>query len=669
MRAHLRAGRGAGSLIVLLAVSPLVSAEFFVDCDRGEDAADGRTPGSAWRTLDRVNSAGFLPGDRILLHRGTRCEGMLRPLGSGAPDRPILLGAYGSGPLPIIDAGDNQAAIRLFNQDHWHLQEVETIGGNPFGILISGDSGPLYHFRIKDVVVHDVRGSAMNKESGLVVVTPGSAETTFHDVVIDGVTAHTSTQWAGILVGGDDFGGTPASPRSTDVTIRNCTVHDVHGDGIVLYQVDRGLIETSVAYRTGRIPTADVGTPNGIWTWMCDDCTVQYNEGYLTDSPGVDGGVFDIDYGCSNTVVQYNYAHDAAAYCVSIFGAYSTTRNSVIRYNVCAGNARDASKAYQGEIYLLTWGGGRIDGVQIHNNTIHWSPAADGFALNAAGARFSGDLPRRFENNIVYSTTPRLVDLRGDSGFELDHNIYWYGGPGAPLWRVGALTASRLADWRALGFDDASLHTDPLLVDPSHHDAGLPTRAFMPRRDSPAIDAGTTPQQAATRDLLGTPVPFGAAPDIGALEWHPLLRIEPGPIPWRHRAQSRGQRHGGPMLLAFVGTDETGALDASRKQVVFLRSMARQHAAAGLSVLLLADPAQDWDLRDVTVLEDEGGRGSQAFDVRRFPTTFLIDDRGFVRARWEGFTPAYRLDFAVRAVVSATRPTAYSSVPASPRNP
>ena len=125
------------------------------------------------------------------------------------------------------------------------------------------------------------------------------------------------------------------------------------------------------------------------------------------------------------------------------------------------------------------------------------------------------------------------------------------------------------------------------------------------------------------------------------------------------------------MLLAFVGPDEQGTVAASRNQVVFLRSMARQHGAAGLTVMVLAESVRDWNLREIGLLGDESGSAARAFDVTRFPTTLLIDDRGFVRARWEGFTPAHRLDFAVRAVVAAAarKPTAYSSVPASPRDP
>jgi len=74
-----------------------------------------------------------------------------------------------------------------------------------------------------------------------------------------------------------------------------------------LYGVNSGLIENSVAYNTGKQPSQTIGTPNAIWTWTCKDCIVQGTEAYNNDSPGVDGGSYDIDYWSENNTVQYNY--------------------------------------------------------------------------------------------------------------------------------------------------------------------------------------------------------------------------------------------------------------------------------------------------------------------------------------------------------------------------
>src|SRR5579871_5251410 len=358
--------RRAACVMACLAATAWAQSVYHLDCSTGEGA------------LARINQQTFAPGDSILVKRGSRCSGMLAPQGSGTAEAPITLGAYGSGAAPVIDGARQEAAIKLFNQQHWRIRDLETTGGSPYGILISGDR-PLRGFLIQNVAVHDVTGEVTTKESGLVVVRPAGPEAVLSDVTIDGVTAWNTTQWAGILVTGAQYTGLQDSAHGADVIVRNSTVHDVYGDGIVLFTVRNGRIEKSVAWNTGLQPKETIGTPNGIWTWMCDDCIVEYNEGYLTASPGVDAGVYDIDWGCRNNTVQFNYGHDARGYCIAVFGAGGlVTSNSLVRGNVCVRNGRDAKlAARQGDVFLSTWDHGKLDGVRIADNYIRWTPAGD----------------------------------------------------------------------------------------------------------------------------------------------------------------------------------------------------------------------------------------------------------------------------------------------------
>jgi hypothetical protein len=428
---------------ILLASAALAWAganTYYLDCASGDDA------------LARVNGQSFSPGDSILVKRGTRCRGMLWPKGSGTEDAPVTLGSYGQGPAPVIDGGHQEAAVKLFNQEHWRIENIETTGGAPYGILISGDR-PLRGFRISDVAVHDVTGEVKTKESGLIVVRPAGPEGLLSDVVIDGATVWNTMQWAGIIVVGGWYTGRQESPHGAGITVRNSTVHDVYGDGILLSIVQNGRIEKSVAWNTGLQPKETIGTPNGIWTWMCDDCVVEYNEGYLTSSPGVDAGVYDIDWGCRNNTVQHNYAHDARGYCVSIFGAGGmVTTNSVVRDNVCIHNGRDARLATrQGDVFLSTWDNGTLDGVRIFENYIRWSPAADAPALNNS-AEFRGSQPEVFENNTIVSQVPSL--LLSNASLKLDGNRYRYEGPGLPKFAYGGKTYSSFDAYRVAAGQD-----------------------------------------------------------------------------------------------------------------------------------------------------------------------------------------------------------------------
>lgn len=386
---------------------PVSARTFYVDCTSGSDASTGVSEVTGWRTLERVSSTEFSPGDNILLKRGTRCTGQLSPKGSGDEGHPIRLGAFGTGPLPVVDAASAESAIKLFNQHDWIVETIHTIGGSPYGIFVSGNQGELPRITLRNLVVHGVTGEPKTKKSGLVSVTT-SGPAHMSDVLIDGVTAYDSTQWAGIIVS-----GASRENRIRNVTVRNSIVHDLYGDGIVLFSVEDGLIEKSAAWRTGLQPVEKIGTPNAIWTWTCRRCTVRQTEGFFIDSPGVDGGVYDIDWGNDDNVVEDNYAHDSQGYCAAVFGSgKQTTTNSIIRNNLCVDNGRSPKLARrQGDLYISTWEGGLLDGVRIENNTFYWNPPIDTPAIQMDQADFTGNRTNVMRGNTIYTGVSSAVHL------------------------------------------------------------------------------------------------------------------------------------------------------------------------------------------------------------------------------------------------------------------
>ena len=308
---------------------------YFVDCSASA-SGDG-SEAHPWNSLGGAQAHAFAAGDRISLKRGTVCKGSFAPQGSGSNGNPIRLTAYGRGSRPRIVAGGNdRQALLLFNQEYWQIDSLDVSGGSTYGVFVSGDKGTLHHIALKNLIVHDVKGGAMkNKDNGLVVVGPSSGDVFFDDVLVDSVIARHTNQWAGILVGGGNFPYAADAPLNTHVTIRNSSVEDVYGDGIVLFRDSDSVIETSTAWETGMQATQTIGTPNAIWTWTCTDCVVRDNEAFLTDSPGVDGGAYDIDWDNTRNTVERNYAHDTQGYCIAVFAAGYVTRQSVVRDNLC----------------------------------------------------------------------------------------------------------------------------------------------------------------------------------------------------------------------------------------------------------------------------------------------------------------------------------------------
>ncbi len=78
----------------------LLFADIYHVSPVGNDANDGRTPATAWRTLAKVNDTVFAPGDQILFARGGTWRESLKASSSGEPGKPILYAAYGQGAKP-----------------------------------------------------------------------------------------------------------------------------------------------------------------------------------------------------------------------------------------------------------------------------------------------------------------------------------------------------------------------------------------------------------------------------------------------------------------------------------------------------------------------------------------------------------------------------------------
>lgn len=72
----------------------------------GDDARDGRSPAAAWKTVAKVNLTAFAPGDQILFARAGEWRESLKASSSGAPGKPIVYAAYGTGAKPKFWGSD-----------------------------------------------------------------------------------------------------------------------------------------------------------------------------------------------------------------------------------------------------------------------------------------------------------------------------------------------------------------------------------------------------------------------------------------------------------------------------------------------------------------------------------------------------------------------------------
>lgn len=91
----------------------MAGTTYFVDSEGGDDAANGQSERTAWKTLGRINHGEVGPGDAVLLKRGGLWRETLRPV-SGRPGLPVRYSSYGSGRKPVI-----QRSMDFSRLDDW----------------------------------------------------------------------------------------------------------------------------------------------------------------------------------------------------------------------------------------------------------------------------------------------------------------------------------------------------------------------------------------------------------------------------------------------------------------------------------------------------------------------------------------------------------------------
>ena len=301
-------------VIALILVSgPVLATSYYVDSARGNDSNAGKSESAPWKSLAKISTTNFRPGDRILLHAGSAWNEQLKPQSSGASNAPIVIDRYGSGTRPRIDAnGTIDDAVLLHNIQQIEIRNLEiTNHANTTavrrGVHIALDNfGTAKHIVVASLYIHDVNGTNEKKDNGGIIFSTNGNITPsrFDDLRIEN-----NIVWkvdrSGIAAQSYHSSRNRWFP-SLNVVIRDNYVDDIGGDGIVPWATDGALVEYNIARDCNMRSHAFNA---GIWQWSTDNTLLQWNEAFNTHDTH-DGEGFDSDYNSRNTVFQYNYSHD-----------------------------------------------------------------------------------------------------------------------------------------------------------------------------------------------------------------------------------------------------------------------------------------------------------------------------------------------------------------------
>ncbi len=436
---------------------PLLAGIYYIS-PSGDDAAAGTSPATAWRTVGRVNAVAFAGGASILFQGGQLFAGTLRfdRNDRGSSAAPITVGSYGAGRaalaagansgVEVIDTGGlriadlnlrgNGAAqnrgsgILLENHsdrnlkfEGVHIERVDLAGFGQYGVAITADHGSsgFRDVRVTDSVVHDngLDGIASWGDFPLASGYP------HEDFYIGSNTVYRNT-------------GTPNQEINT-------------GSGIVLGGVSNAVIEYNEVFENGT-GNDFCGGPVGVWAWDAHAVTIQFNESHHNHSGTIacDGGGFDLDGGVTDSVVQYNYAHDndGPGYLVAQFDEARPLARNVIRFNISQNDGRNSGVGAG----LVLWAdetnpyGARE--VEVYHNTFFATPPATG-PIPAIASVSGVQLQKiSIRNNIIQTAGAPLVAVPPGAGVTFQGNVYWVSGfPFAIGWY--GTTFGSLAEWRA----------------------------------------------------------------------------------------------------------------------------------------------------------------------------------------------------------------------------
>ncbi len=138
-------------------VLPLEAPTFHVSSTAGNDRADGRSPATAWRSLDRAREI-LKTGGRLLLKRGDTfvlTGAPLRLEGAG----PGQVGAYGPGAAPVVKVEGREGGLAVYGDD-WRITDLAFVGPGETdtqGAVLFDVQRGIRHTLIQRVTVRDFR--------------------------------------------------------------------------------------------------------------------------------------------------------------------------------------------------------------------------------------------------------------------------------------------------------------------------------------------------------------------------------------------------------------------------------------------------------------------------------------------------------------------------------
>jgi hypothetical protein len=128
-------------------VSTQAQTSYYISSSKGNNSNDGLTPNTAWKTISKINSIKFLPGNIIKFKSGDIFnDAPLTFNASGSQSKPIIIESYETGKKPVLgDSTLTYSAAVTITGSNVILDGLIILGSNKntgsvWGIMTSGNN-------------------------------------------------------------------------------------------------------------------------------------------------------------------------------------------------------------------------------------------------------------------------------------------------------------------------------------------------------------------------------------------------------------------------------------------------------------------------------------------------------------------------------------------------
>lgn len=326
-------------------------ADYHISAD-GDDAADGLTPGTAWRTFDPANAMYLAPGDRVLLRRGDSWNQELNLRGWGSPGAPITLSAYGdpAAPRPVIERTDLafDRCIVIQRPSNWIIEEMHARHAklglflryrNAFGnenVVVRHSQFDTFPDPTLDPATHNfeaawssaiwLSGNVWNPDRYQATVLDGLEITHCY---FEGAAQGFNTAW---------YFPPPNRRRLVNLYMADCVAVDCANGAFALMSVADSVVERTISLGGGADNWA--GSTLG-FAQNCENLLIDNNYfGYMDRRSSADGSGFDFEGDTRNSVFSNNLVEENSGG-VLILSTQGPCLDTQFTRNVFANNARN----------------------------------------------------------------------------------------------------------------------------------------------------------------------------------------------------------------------------------------------------------------------------------------------------------------------------------------